>query len=789
MTGQADSRSCLGGSPAGVGTFRLCTFILAAILFTGGAVAGFGQGQPEAGKPAQPVAEKKPAAEPAEKISHGYLVHQSLEVGGRFTTTSGSTAMWDTLVNQSSGGRILGQSLELHSVDPSKTPFFDTLTTYSTGYGGDPYDVSRLNISKGRLYDFAGVFRRDRNYFDYNLLANSLLGPAALVPEPDSLHLFNTVRRNTDTTLTLLPLSRVSFRAGFNHGTHEGPSYTTVHDGGDVQLAQWFRNSRDTYTGGVDVKLLRRTTVSYDQFYVFYKGDTTFQLPPLTLPINGNYPINGGSGAIVALGVDTLSTATCGSGANKTLEVVNGFANPYCSGSLAMSEVAPTRTTFPTEQLRFSSHYWDKISFNGRFLYSGVTGGVNNFNETFIGSARSSVTGDILRSSISTGGEANGKLADLKRINTNGDFGVVAEVNKVLSISDAFNYWNFRNSGASIMTSEQWNTPNTNDILTPLSAITPTTASTPNSGFLTQKIGQNTILAAVSATPQIKLSGGWRFKSREITDPGDDLTWHENWALLGAVFQPSRVFRLNLNYDQMSSKSATAATTTNTFTREAPNKSYHVRARATIRPAKWINFAVTGNDYSAKNDDPLVNHLEHNHDFSFASSITPIEGLSLDFDYAHDDVFSKTDLCYIYTATATAPLPPGAANSGTCVNSASNPGGSPSLYLGSGAYDAPANFFSGAFSYAPSKYFRLNAGERVNGTSGTAEQLNPLMVPGALQSRYLTPFTDLEIHIASQWAWHANWTHDGYHERGPQGLLPSRNTYGDILTLGVKYAF
>jgi hypothetical protein len=768
---------------------RLCIFALAAILVTAGVAAGFGQGQPDAGKPAPPVSEKKPAAEPAEKISHGYLVHQSLEVGGRFTTTSGSTAMWDTLVNQGSGGRILGQSLELHSVDPSKTPLFDTLTTSSTGYGGDPYDVSRLNISKGRLYDFAGSFRRDRNYFDYNLLANSLLGPAALVPEPDSLHMFNTLRRNTDTTLTLLPLSRVSFRAGFNHGTHEGPSYTTVHDGGDVQLAQWFRNSSDTYTGGIDVKLVRRTTVSYDQFYVFYKGDTSFQLPPLTSPINGNYPINGGGGVIVALGVDTLSTATCGSGANKTLEVVNGFANPYCSGSLTMSQTAPTRTTFPTEQLRFSSHYWDKVSFNGRFLYSGATGGVNNFNETFVGSARSTVTGDILRSDILTGGEPNGKLANLKRINTNGDFGVVAEVNKYFSISDAFNYWNFRNSGASIMTSEQWNTPNTNNILTPLSAITPTTASTPNSGFLNQKIGQNTVLATVNVPPQIKLSGGWRFKNREITDPGDDLTWHENWALLGAVFQPSRVFRLNVNYDRMSSKSATEDTPTNSFTREAPDKSYHVRARATVRPAKWINFAVTGNDYSAKNDDPLVNHIEHNHDFSFATSIAPMEGLSLDFDYAHDDFFSQTELCYVFTPTATAPLPSGAANSGTCVNSTANPGGSPSLYLGSGTYDAPSNFFSGAFNYAPSKVFRLNAGARVNGTNGTAEQLNPLMVPGALRSRYVTPFTDLEIHIASQWAWHGNWTHDGYHERGPQGLLPSRNTHGDILTLGVMYAF
>ncbi len=84
-------------------------------------------------KPAKPVTESKPAAEPAAKISDGYMIHQSLEVGGRLTSTSGSLAMWDTLVNQTSGGRILGQSLEMHSVDPSKTPFFDTLTTYSIG--------------------------------------------------------------------------------------------------------------------------------------------------------------------------------------------------------------------------------------------------------------------------------------------------------------------------------------------------------------------------------------------------------------------------------------------------------------------------------------------------------------------------------------------------------------------------------------------------------------------------------------------------------------------------------
>ena len=77
----------------------------------------------------------------------------------------------------------------------------------------------------------------------------------------------------------------------------------------------------------------------------------------------------------------------------------------------------------------------------------------------------------------------------------------------------------------------------------------------------------------------------------------------------------------------------------------------------------------------------------------------------------------------------------------------------------------------------------------MNSTNGTAEQLNPLMVPGALHSKYTTPFADVEVKIASQWAWHGNWTRDGYSEQGPVGPTASRETSGNILTLGVKYAF
>src|SRR5580700_8986539 len=276
MTKQTEFEHSLVGSPAGFRISRLCALTAAAILAIGGAISGFGQ-QPQAtqSETAKPAAEKKPAPEPKEKMLGNYTMHSSVELGGVITQKDGSNAMWSTMVNEGTGLRVLNQSLELRSVNTRKTPFFDTLSTASFGYGGEPNDVSYLKMSKGKLYDFSGSFRRDRNYFDYNLLVNSLLSTATpsnppLVPEPDSLHLFNTVRRNTDTLFTLFPISRISFRIGYNHNTNEGPTYSSVHNGGDVQVLQWFRNALDTYTGGVDFKIARRTTLSYDQFFALY---------------------------------------------------------------------------------------------------------------------------------------------------------------------------------------------------------------------------------------------------------------------------------------------------------------------------------------------------------------------------------------------------------------------------------------------------------------------------------------------------------------------------------------
>jgi hypothetical protein len=810
MTNQTRSQQRLGGSPAGSMVSRFSALTLVAMLAAGTAIAGMAQEQAapaeqnvqatNAAKAAQPATEKKPAVPSENKVIGGYTVHSTVELGGRFAEKSGSRPMWATMVNQTTGARVLGQSLQMRTIDPTKTPFFDTLSTSSSGYGGDPYDASVLKLSKGKWYDFTGQFRRDRNYFDYGLLANSLLTsstPAtpALVSQPGSLHVFNTVRRNTDTLLTILPTSFISFRAGYDLNTNEGPTLSTLHNAGDVQLAQWFRNGLTTYIGGVDVHVAKSTIVSYDQYYGFFKGDTFFHLAPTPLTLSNGSP--------VSLGVNTLATANCGVAKTPTLgvEVKNGVVNPYCSGTQSMDQSGAVRNSFPTEQVRFSSHYWDKVSMNGRLTYSGGTGKINHFNETFIGwNSRTAY-----REQSDTGAFANGNLAHLKRINVNADYGIVAELGKYVEISDAVTFWNLRMPSHSawnefllkgVATTAATSTKPMvigTSLLTPLNDSSLTASTTANTAdtYLAQKNAGNTVLASFNVMPQMKLSAGWRFNDRQIkVDEDGTLAWHQNWLLLGGVVTPSPIVRVSANYEIMRSKSANAVTPSNAYTRITPNALVHLRARAVVKPYKWINFAVAGNDYEAKNDDPQVNHHEHNRNLSLTTQFIATSGMSFDISYAHDDVFSVTDLCYAFAPTANAPSTTGVVKGGTCANTAVSYAAPAALYLGNGYYRSPSNYFAGGVDLAPSKYFHINAGARITSVDGSGEMLNPYQVPGALQSKFLSPYADLLVNIAPQWSWHGNWNHQGYNEGGPVGAgLASRSFGGDIYTLGVKYSF
>ena len=66
----------------------------------------------------------------------------------------------------------------MQAVDPHARSSSTGSRRPAIGYGGDPINVTYLNMSKGRLYDFRASYRRYRQYFDYDLLANPLIPPA-----------------------------------------------------------------------------------------------------------------------------------------------------------------------------------------------------------------------------------------------------------------------------------------------------------------------------------------------------------------------------------------------------------------------------------------------------------------------------------------------------------------------------------------------------------------------------------------------------------------------------------
>ena len=243
--------------------------IVALVLSAGVAVA-------QSPAPAAPAAtEPAPSVPvvPEQVVENGYVIRQTADLGGHVVGISGSTAMYDTLVNIHSGPRVLGETFTMHALPGTKHPWMDSLSGFSSGFGGDPNNFAKLDFSKGKYYEFNGVFRRDRQYFDYDLLGNPSIpsgttipyGLVAGVPTAASVAwsqanqspvLFNTVRRMTDTSLSILPLSKVSFRVGYSQNIFQGPSLSPGYNVGksDLLLREYQRNSTDDFLAAIDWK-------------------------------------------------------------------------------------------------------------------------------------------------------------------------------------------------------------------------------------------------------------------------------------------------------------------------------------------------------------------------------------------------------------------------------------------------------------------------------------------------------------------------------------------------------
>ena len=165
---------------------------------------------------------------------------------------------------------------------------------------------------------------------------------------------------------------------------------------------------------------------------------------------------------------------------------------------------------------------------------------MNHFNQTFTGwMART-----FDRQEIDTGGCPNGRVADNKRINTSGDFGVVADISKYFSVSDSFDYWNFRLPATDHTCRDVGGTATSISCLTPTQRIppithTPATTLAPDPAISYQKIESNTILATVTVCRSSRCpeAGASRTGISSISMPTvERITWHQNGSLVVLSF-------------------------------------------------------------------------------------------------------------------------------------------------------------------------------------------------------------------------------------------------------------
>lgn len=395
-----------------------------------------------------------------------YNVQQNIEFGYRLSEIGGNYDTYDTFVNLGSGIRLFDYSLDMHSLNHQGL-FFDDLDFSNFGYGGDPNDVSHLHIDMNKLYDFHALFRRDENFWDYNLFANPL-NPASLnsvgssttgciVSPPSSTnpglpgycsspavgvanspHALDLVRRMQDYDLTLLPLSKIRFRLGFSHDTDDGPGFFTTDGGTLSDFPENYSYATNAYRMGVDFRVLPRTTISYDQFFSYFKQDNTVLESPTATPQQYGYQANG---VPVDLGY-IWSTETpaevlpCAAPISNTT-TVPPTANANCNGFVSYSQVGQPRDFMPTERLRLQSDYFKNFEMTGSFGYSSSDNTIPNFNETVIG----------WTTRTASPGSTTAGPAEAKRDSVDADWSGVYSVTDKFRIEDFFHYNNFRIPG------------------------------------------------------------------------------------------------------------------------------------------------------------------------------------------------------------------------------------------------------------------------------------------------------------------------------------------------------
>ncbi|MBB6143533.1 hypothetical protein HNQ77_001482 [Silvibacterium bohemicum] len=765
---------------------------------------------------AQNAIVQAPAADTHLTAPDGYTLHESVDLGGHIANVTGSEAMYSTLVNIQSGPRVLGEALELRAIPGTKNSLVDSLSAFSSGFGGDPNNFAKLNFHKGKLYEFSGMFRRHREYFDYDLLANPNLPSGLSIPIGSSIaptgslawpqveqspFLFNTVRRMTDTSLTIFPISKVTFRAGYSQNVMEGPSLSPGESVGmyDALLQEYQRNSSDDFVGEIDWKPVRDTWLTFEEEVDHIKIDSSFTLAP------GSFLAQEADGTPVALGnwdgfkpygIGACNTSSMGSGytnaATYTIlsppQTPGGkpIINPACSVATSYLRSQPTRILYPTEIFRFQSSSIRNVSMNGDVRYTDANMNLPNYYENFQG------LDGAIRSTTYTGS------ASAKRKVTAVDYGIVWDASTKVRFSEQVDYSNVQQPGtANISKGITASTPTTagNETINYAGALTPGSVSfegssngVPLPDFFGRRDLTNDLTATWDSWSRTTFSLTWRYRLHTIgqgiphdtplpvgEDTDGTVTIHENGAVFNVTVRPRTHWDINGSVETLYADNA--------FTPVSPRETQHYRVHTMYRPKPWVTLSGVFNDLERHNNTNNnqagvaagdatyagpISHVDRSRLVSVGAQLLPNERYGFDLNYGYSDVYASTNICY--DAQASSAFPGAASPTGTACPGATVRG---TTYYEFGPVkdfmSAPTQYGSVAFNYSPITSIHSSIGYTISAVNGSRFFNDARDVNGSLVSTYQSPEVSLAWTVHKGWIWKAQYRFYGYGEGGSSG--------------------
>jgi hypothetical protein len=747
---------------------------------------------------------------PPPPIPNGYSVHESIDAGGHMVGLSGSGAMYNTMVNMQAGPRILGETFTMRALSTNKHPLFDDLSAISNGWGGDPNNFATLSFSKAKAYEFNGTFRRNRQYFDYDLLGNANIPSGQSIPigpsaaptgsfawpqQTVSPFQYNTVRRMTDTDMTIRPLSTVTYRVGYSQNTFEGPSLSPsgYQFAGSyaVILQDYQRLSTDHFFGGIDWKPIQTTKLTFEEDVDHFKGDSFFTINPASLLVQ---EADGTKAQILANFYSLPPSVTCNANSIGTTPTLSAspsgvpIINPACAVITSYLRSQPTRIIFPTEIFRLQSTSIKNLSMNGDLRYTDAKMDLPNYYEDFQG-----LTKTTREQTVTASASAHRKVIAA-------DFGVVWQATKKIAIEDQFTFSHVQQPGSSTMTSlttvstpstansETINNPNlTTTTGAAGTAAVPSEGSSligaPLPGFFGQKFVINNFTASWEASARATFSLTYRHQSHYITNgegnqdgtiDNETFTINQDGGIFNAALRPTANWNVNGSIEMLYGDNA--------FTPMTPRQTRQYRVHTMYRPKAWATISGAFNDIEHHNNTnnnqaevaaggeayagPL-DHVDYSRVVSAGAELFPNEHYGLDFSYTYSDVYMADNICYLGAAAAGFPA-------------ASTPSGTacPALSAGRSGYDfgpaldfmhAPTNSASVALSLSPNKKVHSNIGYNINSVNGSRFYNDPRDVAGSLVSTYQSPFVNFAYTMHPGLTWKAEYNFYGYGEGGPSG--------------------